>query len=192
MGKQVCGLPRLRHCRPYTLPCLVMKLSSLLSPKQVILDLKGEVCSDALAHMVEHLVSRGVLDASLSSEVIDLLEERERQVSTGIGSGVAIPHAFSDSIDRVIAAFGRSVDGIDFEAIDNAPVHLVMLLIVPGKERSMHLQTLAAIAKMFKTCSIRQRLLSTDRVEDILAIFDAESSPQEAGAESGQGAQSKG
>ena len=169
-----------------------MKLSSLLSPKQVILDLKGEVCADALANMVGHLISRGVLDAGLRAEVIELLEERERQVSTGIGSGVAIPHAFSDSIDRVVAAFGRSVEGIDFEAIDNAPVNLVMLLIVPCKERSTHLQTLAAIAKMFKNCAIRQQLLSTESVEDILAIFDADSSPAEAAGENGQGAQSRG
>ncbi len=168
-----------------------MKLSSLLSSKQVILDLKGEVCADALANMVEHLISRGVLDVNLRAEVIELLEERERKVSTGIGSGVAIPHAFSDSIDRVIAAFGRSVEGIDFEAIDNAPVNLVMLLIVPCKERSMHLQTLAAIAKMFKNCSIRQQLLSTESVDDILAIFDADSSEVEAGGGSGQRYQSR-
>ena len=88
-----------------------MKLSSLLSPKQVILDLKGEVCADALANMVGHLISRGVLDAGLRAEVIELLEERERQVSTGIGSGVAIPHAFSDSIDRVVAALDENSSG---------------------------------------------------------------------------------
>lgn len=184
--------PRATQESPDALLCHVMKLSSLLSPKQVILDLKGEVCADALAHMVDQLISRGVLNASLRSEVIELLEQREQQVSTGIGSGVAIPHAFSDSIDEVIAAFGRSVDGIDFEAIDNAPVHLVMLLIVPCKERSMHLQTLAEVAKMFKTCSIRQQLLSTESVEGILAIIDAESSAQDAGAQSGQTPQSRG
>ncbi len=54
-----------------------MKLSSLLSPKQVILDLKGESCAHALAHMVDHLVSRGILDSSLRDEVLSLLEERE-------------------------------------------------------------------------------------------------------------------
>ena len=62
-----------------------------------------------------------------------------------------------------------------------------MLLIVPCKERSTHLQTLAAIAKMFKNCAIRQQLLSTESVEDVLAIFDADSSPAEAAGENGQG-----
>jgi PTS system nitrogen regulatory IIA component len=160
-----------------------MKLSSLLSPKQVILDLKGETCAHALVHMVDHLVSRGLLDASLHDEVLNLLEEREGQVSTGIGSGVAIPHAFSDSIDHVIAVFGRSSEGIDFEAIDNGPVNLVMLLIVPQSQRNMHLQTLAAIAKMFHNCSIRQQLHDAETAEDILGIFDSDSSSVRAGGE---------
>ena len=160
-----------------------MKLSSLLSSKQVILDLKGEECSDALAHMVEHLIARGCLDASLRDEILKLLEEREGQVSTGIGSGVAIPHAFSDSVDHVVAAFGRSGEGIDFEAIDNSPVNLVMLLIVPETQRNMHLQTLAAIAKMFHNCSIRQQLHDAETIERVLDIFDSDSSSVRAGGE---------
>ena len=152
-----------------------MKLASLLSPKQVILDLQGEVCADALANMVDHLISRGVLAAGLREEVIELLNERERQVSTGIGSGVAIPHAFSDSIDHVVAAFARSKEGVDFEAIDNAPVNYVMLFIVPKKEYNLHLQTLAAIARMFNNCSVRQQLHDAETVEHVLGVFDTHS-----------------
>ncbi len=161
----------------------VMKLSSLLSCKQVILDLEGEVCSDALAHMVDHLIARGCLSASLRDEILELLKEREGQVSTGIGSGVAIPHAFSDSVDHVVAAFGRSSEGVDFEAIDNSPVNLVMLLIVPETQHNMHLQTLAAIAKMFHNCSIRQQLHDADTIEQVLDIFDSDSSSVRAGGE---------
>ncbi len=161
----------------------VMKLSSLLSCKQVILDLEGEVCSDALAHMVDHLIARGCLSKSLRDEILDLLKEREGQVSTGIGSGVAIPHAFSDSVDHVVAAFGRSSEGVDFEAIDNSPVNLVMLLIVPETQHNMHLQTLAAIAKMFNNCSIRQQLHNAESIEQVLNIFDADSSSVRAGGE---------
>ena len=61
-----------------------MKLASLLSPKQVILDLQGEACAEALANIVDHLISRGVLAAGLREEIIELLKERERQVSTGL------------------------------------------------------------------------------------------------------------
>ena len=161
----------------------LMKLSSLLSSKQVILNLEGEVCSDALAHMVDHLIARGFLNADNRDGIVGLLEEREVQVSTGIGSGVAIPHAFSDTVDHVVAAFGRSDEGIDFEAIDNSPVNLVMLLIVPETQRNMHLQTLAAIAKMFHNCSIRQQLHDAETVEQVLDIFDSDSSSVRAGGE---------
>ncbi|MCP5537772.1 MAG: PTS sugar transporter subunit IIA [Akkermansiaceae bacterium] len=148
-----------------------MKLASLLTPKQVILDLKGEVCVEAIGNIVDHLIARGLLKAELRDEVIESLKEREKQISTGIGSGVAIPHAFSDSIDQVVAAFGRSKEGIDFEAIDNAPVNFVILFIVPKKEYNLHLQTLAAIARMFNNCEVRQQLHEAETVEDVLDIF---------------------
>ena len=96
---------------------------------------------------------------------------REEQISTGIGSGVAIPHAFSENIDQVVAAFARSKEGVDFEALDNAPVNFIILFVVPQKDYSMHLQTLAAIAKMFNNCEVRQRLQDAGSVEEVLDIF---------------------
>jgi mannitol/fructose-specific phosphotransferase system IIA component (Ntr-type) len=82
--------------------------------------------------------------------MLEALKAREEQVSTGIGSGVAIPHAFSDIL-RGGRGFGRSKAGIDFEAIDNAPVHFIILFIVPRKDYHLHLRTLAAIAKCSPT-----------------------------------------
>ncbi len=148
-----------------------MKLASLLTPDQVILDLPGEVCSEATAAIIDHLIAKGRLKEELREEVLELLKERERQISTGIGSGVAIPHAFSDSVDQVVAAFARSVDGVDFEALDNAPVNFIILFIVPKKEYNMHLQTLAAIARMFNNCEVRQQLMDARGTEDVLDIF---------------------
>ena len=86
---------------------------------------------------------------------------------------MAIPHTFSDSVDHVVAAFARSKEGVDFEAIDNAPVNYVMLFIVPKKERNLHLQTLAAVARMFNNCSVRQQLHDAETVEQVLDIFEA-------------------
>lgn len=149
----------------------LMKLASLLTPDQVILDLQGEVCSQATTAIVDHLITKGLLDKGLRDEVLELLKEREEQISTGIGSGVAIPHAFSDSVDKVIAAFARSENGVDFEALDNAPVNFVILFIVPKKEYNMHLQTLAAIARMFNNCEVRQQLMEAESAEDVLDIF---------------------
>ena len=148
-----------------------MKLASLLTPQQVILDLQGEVCEEATAAIVDHLIAKKLLDAGLRDEVLQSLKEREQQISTGIGSGVAIPHAFSDSVDQVVAAFARSKDGVDFEALDNAPVNFVILFIVPKKEYNLHLQALAAIARMFNNCEVRQQLQEAATIENVLDIF---------------------
>ncbi|MBK1829832.1 PTS sugar transporter subunit IIA [Verrucomicrobiaceae bacterium R5-34] len=148
-----------------------MKLASLLTPEQVILDLKGDVCVEAISNIVDHLIDKKLLAADSREEIMEALEEREQQISTGIGSGVAIPHAFSDSVDQVVAAFARSKEGCDFESLDNAPVNFVILFVVPKKDYSLHLQTLAAIAKMFNNCAIRQQLSAAETVEDVLDIF---------------------
>ena len=148
-----------------------MKLASLLTPDQVILDLKGEVCVEATGTIIDHLISKNQLAAELREEVLELLRERERQISTGIGSGVAIPHAFSDSVDQVVVAFARSKAGVDFEALDNALVNFIILFIVPKKQYTMHLQTLAAIARMFNNCEVRQKLMEAENADQVLEIF---------------------
>lgn len=148
-----------------------MKLASLLTPQQVILDLQGEVCVEAISNIIDHLISKEMLASELRDEVLDALKAREQQISTGIGSGVAIPHAFSDSVDQVVAAFARSKEGVDFEALDNAPVNFIILFVVPKKDYGMHLQTLAAIAKMFNNCEIRQKLSEAETISDVLDIF---------------------
>lgn len=150
---------------------IAMKLASLLTPQQVILDLKGEVCVEAISNIIDHLIRKEMLASNLREEVLEALKAREQQISTGIGSGVAIPHAFSDSVDQVVAAFARSKEGVDFEALDNAPVNFIILFVVPKKDYSMHLQTLAAIAKMFNNCEIRKQLGEAETIPDVLDIF---------------------
>ncbi len=149
-----------------------MKLADLLTLDQIILDLKGEACEDAIYNILDHLIEKSLLSSDLRSEIYDALREREQQISTGIGCGVAIPHAFLESIDQVIAVFARSKDGVDFESLDNAPVNFIILLLVPEKERPTHLQTLAAIAKLFSNCCVRQGLRDAQSADEILAILD--------------------
>lgn len=150
-----------------------MKLAKLLSADQIILDMKSLEHWPAIMELVDHLVVTGKLPESLKDEVLAALKTREDQVSTGIGSGVAIPHAFSDHIEEVVAVFGRSQAGLDFEAIDNAPVHLIILFIVPHKDYHLHLRTLAAIAKMFTNCEVRRQIGEAQTRDEILSILDA-------------------
>jgi mannitol/fructose-specific phosphotransferase system IIA component (Ntr-type) len=145
----------------------------LLSADQIILDMKSVEHWPAIVELVEHLVAVGKLPATFKDEVLAALKTREDQVSTGIGSGVAIPHAFSDELGEVTAIFGRSKTGIDFEAIDNAPVHFIILFIVPRKDYHLHLRTLAAIAKMFTNCEVRRQFGEAQTRDEILAILDS-------------------
>lgn len=150
-----------------------MKLAKLLSADQIILDMKAVEHWPSIVELVGHLVTTGQLPAEQEQEMLDAFKAREEQVSTGIGSGIAIPHAFSDHLDNVIAVFGRSKSGIDFEALDNEPVHFIILFIVPRKDYHMHLRTLAAIAKMFTNVEVRRQLGVAETIDDILAIIDA-------------------
>ena len=124
-----------------------MKLANLLTPDRIILEMAAGQHWPAIVELIDHLVSAGSLDAGLRDEVLDALKIREEQVSTGVGYGVAIPHAFSDKLEKVVAVLGRSKEGIDFESLDQKPVHFVILFLVPKKDYHLHLQTLAAIAK---------------------------------------------
>lgn len=153
-----------------------MKLAQLLSVDQILLNMKETEHWPSITELVGHLVQVGRLSNPLSDEILIALKAREEQVSTGIGSGVAIPHAFSDQLEEVVAVFGRSKAGIDFAALDNAPVHLIILFIVPRKDYHLHLRTLAAIAKMFTNCEIRRRLGEAGTREEVMDILDSKPS----------------
>lgn len=150
-----------------------MKLAKLLSADHIILHMKAVEHWASIVELVGHLVTTGQLPEAQHQEMLQAFKAREESVSTGIGSGVAIPHAFSDHLEHVIAVFGRSSVGIDFEALDNAPVHFVVLFVVPRKNYHLHLQTLAAIAKMFTNIGVLRQLAAAESHEEILAIFDS-------------------
>jgi mannitol/fructose-specific phosphotransferase system IIA component (Ntr-type) len=148
-----------------------MKLAKLLNADQIILEMKAVDHWPSIVELVGRLVETGQLPAEQQDEMLEAFRAREEQVSTGIGSGVAIPHAFSDHLEQVIAVFGRSLQGIDFQALDHAPVHFIVLFIVPRKEYHMHLRTLAAIAKIFTNKEVLRQLKVAGSVDEVLEIF---------------------
>src|SRR5438128_7754302 len=90
---------------------------------------------------------------------------------TGVGFGMSILYCSSDRLDEVVAAFGRSSRGIEFDALDNAPVKFVVLFIVPKNQFQTHLRTLASIAKFLNDRSVRESLAQAGSQEEILSIF---------------------
>ena len=149
-----------------------MNLTSLLSEDQILDDMRATGHFEALEELVDHLDTSALLHGVSREVVLEAIRNREDQTSTGIGAGVAIPHAFVPGLESVITVIGRSHEGIDFESIDNVPVNLVVLFIVPEDQYHTHLQTLAAIAKMLSDGETRARLIDAPDSSSILRTVE--------------------
>ena len=148
-----------------------MSFGDLLSAEQIISEMTATERWPAIVELIDLLVSRGKIKAPDRDSILASLKQREETMSTGIGFGIAIPHCSSDRLDEVVAAFGRSSAGIEFDALDNAPVKFVVLFIVPKNQFQTHLRTLASIAKFLNDRSIRESLGLAKSREEILTIF---------------------
>jgi len=125
--------------------------------------------TEALDELVNVLIKGGLkLD---SAKVIEVLQQREKLGSTGIGDGLAIPHGKISSLDEIVVAFGRSKKGVDFDSLDGKPVHIFFLLLAPENSVGQHLKTLARISKMLKTANFRQKLIETDSKRDLYKLI---------------------
>src|SRR6266516_1525913 len=148
-----------------------MSLANLLSAEQIIPERKLTYCLPAIVALIDLLVQLGNIKEPNRDPVLAALKQREETMSTGIGFGIAIPHCSSDRLDEVVAAFGRSAGGIEFDALDNAPVKFVVLFIVPKNQFQTHLRTLASIAKFLNDRSVRESLAEANSADEILSIF---------------------
>ena len=135
-----------------------MELADFLTKEQVVTDLKATDRWEAIEELIDLLVANGQVDSDHREAVVSVVKKRETSMSTGIGFGIGIPHASTDLIDNVTGAFGRSRSGVDFDALDNQPVNLVMLFLVPQGQFQKHLHTLAKIAKMLHKKEFRKSL----------------------------------
>jgi mannitol/fructose-specific phosphotransferase system IIA component (Ntr-type) len=149
-----------------------MSLASLLSSEQIIPEMEATERWPAIVELIDLLVSQNKIEAASRDSILAALKQREETMSTGIGFGIAIPHASSEDVADVVAAFGRSSQGIEFDALDNAPVKFVVLFIVPKNQFQTHLRTLASIAKFLNDRSVREKLAAAGTKEEILAVFE--------------------
>ena len=154
-----------------------MALADILSAEQIIPEMGATERWPAIVELIDLLVSQNKIKPPDRDSILASLKQREETMSTGIGFGIAIPHCSSDRLDEVVAAFGRSSTGIEFDALDNAPVKFVVLFIVPKNQFQTHLRTLASIAKFLNDRSVRENLANAKSANEILAIF-RDRSPQ--------------
>lgn len=135
-----------------------MNLGDILSPEQIVPDLKATNRWEAIDELIAKLVDCGKIKPEHREAIAAVVKKRENSMSTGIGFGIGIPHASTDLIYEVVGAFGRSRTGTNFDALDNQPVSLVMLFLVPQGQFQKHLHTLANIAKLLHRKEFRQAL----------------------------------
>lgn len=125
-----------------------MKISAILPPAQILLDVPVDAKDDVLRHIAQTLEQLNL--ASDSAEVHDALAKREKMMSTGIGGGLGIPHALTPAVDQLCLLLIRPRNPIPFDALDGRPVSLVFGLLVPENETTLHLRALAAISGLCK------------------------------------------
>ncbi|HNX23950.1 MAG TPA: PTS sugar transporter subunit IIA [Spirochaetota bacterium] len=122
--------------------------------------------------IIEEMVELAVKNKDISHDdaetVKNALIEREKSMSTGIGNGVAIPHCSTSKVNSIITVMALTPKGLNFESIDNEPVKIVILLIVPKDKLTQHIKTLANIAKMMSDSELREKLLEQKTADSII------------------------
>jgi mannitol/fructose-specific phosphotransferase system IIA component (Ntr-type) len=147
-----------------------MNLADILSPAQIVPDLRATNRWEAIDELIDNLVTTGKIKPEHRVQVTAVVRKRETSMSTGIGFGIGIPHASTDLIYEVIGALGRSTKGVNFDALDDKPVNLVMLFLVPQGQFQKHLHTLAEIAKLLHKTEFRKALEDSP---DAQAMYDS-------------------
>jgi PTS system nitrogen regulatory IIA component len=142
-----------------------MHINDMFDKDYIIEELKATSKRAVLAELSE-IFSRDQKGLAPGA-MVDVLLEREKLGSTGIGDGIAIPHGKLKGLDRLVISFGRSRRGIDFDAIDGKPVHIFFLLMAPESSTGQHLKALAKISRMLKDPEFRNGLLEATSAEEI-------------------------
>jgi len=145
-------------------------LSELLSPATIALDLKSADRDAVLSELVNQIPQLAARPDARQT-LLRALREREQLHSTGIGDGIALPHARNalvGLVDEAIVVFGRHNGGIPYDAIDSVPARLFFLLVAPTV--TQHLAILARLSRLLRDPKLRQNLLTADRVEGVLAL----------------------
>lgn len=149
-----------------------MKIMDILVEDAVILSLGVRTKREVLGEMSAALAK--VEPRIQADRLLEVLLEREALQSTGIGDGVAIPHGKLVGLDRLVASFARSPEGIDFESIDGQPTHHFFLLVVPEHSGGQYLKALARISRFFRDAAFRQQLTDAESLEDVIRAIEEE------------------
>lgn len=148
---------------------MALKISEFLKPEAIIMQMKARDKIAALNELVDNLVANKAVENG--EEFQKALAKRENLESTGIGDGIAIPHARTDAVKDLILAFARSDQGVDFSAIDGKPSHLIFLIASPVNKKSEYIMALAKLSRLLRKKEVRQLLKKASDPDEILEII---------------------
>lgn len=148
-----------------------MRITEYISEDIVIAGIRHCSKTEALGVMVDHLITTGKLNADRREILLGKLMERENLSSTGIGGGVAIPHASGESMDNIIVAVGQSLEGVEFDSLDAEPVKVIFLIVGSERAPKAHLQILAMIVRLCKTHDLIKSIAAARNASEIFGIL---------------------
>lgn len=149
-----------------------MKLKEFIVSQAIVPELAANDRDGVLRELVAALAAAGVVPMSSVDEIVAALIKREQNGSTGFGKGVAVPHIKHAGIQKMVGAVGRSVNGVDFAALDNQPVYSVVLLLSPENQPQQHLQAMNSVFSNLQKDTFRRFLRQSATREAILDLLD--------------------
>lgn len=144
------------------------RVSDLLRDDLINLNLSSGEKVKALQELTDLIFEKEKI--SNREEFLKSVMAREGLESTGIGRGVAIPHARTDTIDRTVIALGRSREGVDFASLDGQPAHLIFLIVSPERDKTLYIKILARISRMVRRDEFRRDLLKAKTPDDVISL----------------------
>lgn len=146
-----------------------MNVARVLTKKTVVLELQATTKEAVIEELIGTLVAAGqITDAPAALRVV---MERERKMSTGLQSGVAIPHGKCETVDNLVAAIGLKKNGVPFDSLDGLPASIIVLTLSPLSRPGQHIQFLAEIGKSLGEASVREKVLAAANAESVIAAI---------------------
>ena len=151
-----------------------MNIMGFLDERAVSTNVTTQSKEDIIQELVGLLVQAGSVKEKDVNKLVQILMKRESLGSTGIGQGVAIPHGKSDCVSKLVAAFGVSRTGVNFDSLDGEPVYLFFLLVAPEDSAGPHLKALARISRLLKDKHFRESLKAAGDEKTLVKIIREE------------------
>jgi PTS system fructose-specific IIA component len=149
---------------------MLYDIDQLMPTELIMLEEPPTEKNDAIEYLLDHIVETGRVDDRETA--LSALMEREEETTTGVGKGIAIPHAQTSAVDQPSVAFCRSSTGLDFDSMDEQPAHLIFMILVPEGGSDEHLGILASLSRSLMHEEVRDDLYEVDTPEEIQAAIE--------------------